>query len=173
MIGTLSEDKSTIENVEETRLQHFVKYKSLYVAKFPKRMINATNVNHLLPVKVNFNMHQLEIIPTRILYFSRVAKTATRSIMKILMELSTQLGYLVEVPNRNKVIQEDDDEVQKEIGAILKSHRNSVIRCKHYSFINFEKYGVNWNPDWFSMVRNPVDKVRLRGFIIYCQKHEV
>ncbi len=30
---------------------------------------------------------------------------------------------------------------------------------QHYSFIDFAKYGYDWHPDWFSMVRDPVEKV--------------
>ena len=77
------------------------------------------------------------------------------------MDISSKLGFLVDTPSRNLQIQEDKNKVEKEIGAIIKGHRDSIVRSKHYSFINFEKYGVRWTPDWFSMVRHPVDRVSL------------
>ena len=59
----------------------------------------------------------------------------------------------------NEEVQTNDDGIMKEIGEILKSQKNSIIRVRHFSFINFDRYNVKWNPHWFSMVRDPIDRV--------------
>ena len=72
LIGTLSEDNSSLKNVEELTLHLVGKHKSMYVAKVPENIINETHLRHLLPVKISFGEQQkLEILPTKILYFNR------------------------------------------------------------------------------------------------------
>ena len=44
------------------------------------------------------------------------------------------------------------------IDTVMKWH-NPIALVRHYSFINFHEYGYQWRPDWFSMVREPVEKV--------------
>ncbi len=35
---------------------------------------------------------------------------------------------------------------------------------RHYAFIDYRKMGYNWNPDWFNVVRDPIERVIiLRG----------
>ena len=34
-----------------------------------------------------------------------------------------------------------------------------MVFIQHYSFIDFNKFGYNWTPDWFNIVRDPVEKV--------------
>ncbi len=30
---------------------------------------------------------------------------------------------------------------------------------QHYNFVDFKKFGSDWSPDWFAVVRDPVEKV--------------
>ena len=46
-----------------------------------------------------------------------------------------------------------------EAGQLLKTHKNK-IKVRHYSFVDLERLGYEWTPDWFSLVREPIDKVR-------------
>ena len=40
----------------------------------------------------------------------------------------------------------------------------AIIR--HYSFIDFEKHtNSTWSPDWFNIVRDPIDKVSKVSFV--------
>ena len=88
----------------------------------------------------------------------------------ILKNLGAKLGFNVEIPSsQSTLIQENQIQVEKEIGATMKSHRANTIRAKHYCFINFQKYGVKWNPDWFSMVRDPVERVSLLDITYACK----
>ena len=91
-----------------------------------------------------------------------MAKTGTRTIIKILENLSIKLGYIAETPSfKEETVQGDTNDVMQEIGEIVKSNRNSIIRSRHFSFIDFEKYGFSWTPHWFSMVREPVERVKI------------
>ena len=35
------------------------------------------------------------------------------------------------------------------------------VWIRHYNFVDFQKYGSDWSPDWFNMVRDPVDRVSI------------
>lgn len=58
-------------------------------------------------------------------------------------------------------IWEDKKKIQREIEEILIAQDTNHIRARHYSYINFKKYGYKWSPIWFSMVRHPIDRVQL------------
>ena len=51
----------------------------------------------------------------------------------------------------------------EEAGHLLKTHKNN-IKVRHYSFVDLERLGYEWTPDWFSLVREPIDKVRKQQF---------
>jgi len=74
----------------------------------------------------------------------------------------THLQYLVQPKVREfERISEFDDlpNLYAEIDSILKVNVPMAI-VRHYAFIDFAKFGYNkWAPDWFSMVRDPVEKV--------------
>ena len=52
-------------------------------------------------------------------------------------------------------------EVHKEINEIINGEKRNWIRARHYSYIDFNEYGKRLaTPDWFSMVRDPIERVR-------------
>ena len=94
-------------------------------------------------------------------YENRVAKCGTRSILWILQKLGVTHGFNVEVASfkRDFVQSKNPADIKKEINHIMKAHQNSTVRVRHFSVIEFEKWGIDWKPDWFSIVRHPVDRV--------------
>ena len=34
-----------------------------------------------------------------------------------------------------------------------------TVWIQHYNFVDFEDQGSDWSPDWFNLVRDPVDRV--------------
>ena len=48
--------------------------------------------------------------------------------------------------------------MKDEVDGLLRTHKN-LVNVRHYSFIDFEKLGYRWRPDWFSVVRDPIQKV--------------
>ena len=166
--GRLSSQGSNIlENVREFYINEIGKYQSMYVLQ--KKNIDSsasTNSKHMLPFIINGlpSQKRIMITPSRILYFQRIAKTGTRTFIEILRNLGTNLGYSVDVPNyKLEMMGADENEIIKEIQNILVCHRDSVVRSRHFNFIDFENYGIGWNPHWFSVVRDPVERV-------YCSK---
>ena len=76
--------------------------------------------------------------------------------------LQDELGYKVSVPEfKYEILQGDLRVVSKEIKDIQHCHSNGEIRARHFSFIDFHGNGMDWTPDWFSMVRDPVERVIL------------
>ena len=55
-------------------------------------------------------------------------------------------------------VQDSIDGILHEAGILLKTQKNT-IRVRHYSFIDLESFGYEWTPDWFSLVRDPINKV--------------
>ena len=47
----------------------------------------------------------------------------------------------------------------QEVDSVLRTHQPTV-KVRHYAFLDFARMGYKWNPDWFSLVRNPIEKVR-------------
>ena len=49
--------------------------------------------------------------------------------------------------------------VFNEVDSVSRLIEPTVV-VRHYSFIDFAHYGSAWHPDWFNIVRDPIDKVR-------------
>lgn len=92
----------------------------------------------------------------------RIAKTGTRSIIYLLLRLSNNLGFQLDVPAfRKEILQDNEGGIMKEIKNILNDQKDGYVRTRHYSYIDFKQHGTNWSPIWFSMVRDPVERVIL------------
>ena len=93
-------------------------------------------------------------------YCFRIAKTGSRTLISILASIGKHLGFQVQVPAfQHETLYDDRNGVRKEIYEIISGHENNIVRSRHYSFINFKEYGLEWYPDWFSIVRDPVERV--------------
>ena len=108
--------------------------------------------------------HPLEqrviVRPSKIMYFNRVAKTGSQSFIALLKKLSHKLGFSVNPKIYPKETLCDTLEgVVSEVDDATKTNVPLVI-VRHYSFVDFPMYGSMWSPDWFSMVRDPIDKVK-------------
>ena len=95
------------------------------------------------------------------LYFNRVAKTGSQSFTHLLIKQGEKLGFSV----WPKIVQSESlvdtpEGLADEIASVVKAEKPTVF-VRHYSFIDFEKNtGSTWSPDWFNIVRDPIDKVR-------------
>ena len=100
------------------------------------------------------------------LYFNRVAKTGSQSFTHLLIKQGEKLGFNV----WPKIVQSESlvdtsEGLADEIASVIKAEKPTVF-VRHYSFIDFEKNtGSDWSPDWFNIVRDPIDKVRNGIFI--------
>ena len=54
---------------------------------------------------------------------------------------------------------EPPDMVAQTVEKVLSTTQPSVW-IRHYNFVDFERFGSDWSPDWFTLVRHPVDRVR-------------
>ena len=53
---------------------------------------------------------------------------------------------------------EFDSDVQKVVDQSMTVERSAIF-VRHYNFIDYKKHGVDPPPDFFNMVRDPVEKV--------------
>ena len=75
------------------------------------------------------------------------------------MKLGAKLGYDVNPGIKQKEDVLDSYEgMFQEVDSILRTHAPTV-KVRHYAFLDFARMGYKWNPDWFSLVRNPIEKV--------------
>ena len=76
------------------------------------------------------------------------------------MNVSDKRGFTMEIPSyKNENLTPRLNAINKEIKQILRCHQESKIRARHFSFIDFKKHGINWRPEWFSVVRHPIKRV--------------
>ena len=88
-----------------------------------------------------------------------MAKTGSQSLIRLLVKQGQRLGFEV-TPKIRQVESVADDEqgIADEISHMSGLFSPNVI-VRHYSFIDFEKHLYGWSPDWFNIVRDPIDKV--------------
>ena len=164
-------NNSKLQEVKEIDLEHG-DFKCLKIIRIPTKFANSAVINSekyvKLPLKVIAAPHEQRIVirPSKIMYFLRVAKTGTLGFMHLLAQLGLKLDYDVRknFGGHNgtpyEKLQDTSEGVAKEAQKLVTTHRN-LVQCKHYSLFDFEKLGHSWTPEWFSLVRDPIEKVLL------------
>ena len=111
-----------------------------------------------LPLKIAYDVTENRLIvrPSNILYFNRVPKTASMSFAFLIKALGYDNGYDVDmgINRKREVFHDDFIGTQEEMYKVLQIHENSA-KCRHYAFFKLD----GWNPDWFSIIRNPIERV--------------
>ena len=96
------------------------------------------------------------------LYFNRVAKTGSQSFTHLLLNQGKKLGFSVWPKlKQSESLVDTKEGLADEIDSVVKMNKPTVF-VRHYSFIDFEKnLQTSWRPDWFNIVRDPIDKVSI------------
>ena len=120
----------------------------------------------MLKIKFVTNEQRLISYPSKTLYFTRVAKAASSSMIGLFnyLQWKNEFKLMVVTKPIDYIIQPDQPrEQKKEILKIVKS-RDATVTARHYSFLDFEKFGFkHWMPDFFGMIRDPVNRL-ISGF---------
>ena len=170
-IGTL-QNGNILKNVEKLLEFEIRKYLKTISVKVPSHYSSRLEVNdHThspvvleLPMKIIAipSNRRLIIRPSRIMYFNRVAKTGTFYLLHLMKSLGLHLGYDVDLGFRQdgwEKIQDEPDGLRKEVDSLVQTHRDT-LKARHYAFFDVRKWGYDWAPDWFSVVRDPIERVR-------------
>ena len=164
MIGTLN--RTHLVDAEMVHLEDIAKYQCMPVLKMPlyDPNINESGVGRqqiLSPFTINsdINLQRIMIRSSKIMFYNRVAKTGSKSISELFRNLDKKNDFVVESIHLSKEASfESDDCLKWKISKLLKISRPMVL-IQHYSFIDLSKFGYTWSPDWFNIVREPVEKV--------------
>ena len=97
--------------------------------------------------------------PQNFLFFNRIAKTGSSSIIVLIKKLKLKLNYVdfTITPKEEYVFDSYDGQV-KMTENILSINAPAVC-TRHYAFLDFHQFGYNWMPDYFNVVRDPIEKV--------------
>ena len=165
-IGTLV-NGTYLKNPQKIEIDWIGEYHCLQTIRIPSELPNSDNNNNnnkevvKLPIKVVEMLEQQKIMirPSQIMYFNRVAKTGSQSFIKLFFTLAPKLGYEV-FPGVRQVesVLDTIGGLYEDVQSLLKRQR-ATIQVRHYSFVDLERFGYDWSPDWFSLVRDPIEKV--------------
>ena len=162
LMGTLVNgtvlDKAQLVNIKKVGV-----HKEIQVIEMPTWDPNERLQSLKLSTKVYYDElnQRLFLKPAKMLYYNRIAKTGSISIVDLMRKLGKKNGFSVEFKARRNELVTDDLAGQKiEADNLLKSFFPAIF-VRHYSFIEFAKFGGydEWRPDWFNIVRHPVEKV--------------
>ena len=163
MIGTLN--KTHLVDAEMVHLEDIAEYQCMPVLKMPlndPKIIEGGGRQQILsPFTINsdINLQRIMIRSSKIMFYNRVAKTGSQSITELFRNLDKKNDYVVESIHLGKeALIDSDDGLKRKISKLLKISRPMVL-VQHYSFIDLTKFGYTWSPDWFNIVREPVEKV--------------
>ena len=107
---------------------------------------------------------EILVQPSDVLYFNRVAKTGTTSLVKLIQILSKRLHYKG-VGTVDSIIYDSLQGQLEEIKGVL-SINQPTVWIRHYAFLDFESFGYKWKPEWMSIVRNPIERVMYSTFSV-------
>ena len=160
-MGTLV-NGTVLDNAQLVDVKKVGVHKEISVIQMPKWDPNERLQQLKLSTKVYYDElnQRLWLKPAKMLYYNRIAKTGSISIVDLMRKLGQKNGFSVEFKaRRNELVTEDLVGQMQEADTLLKSFYPAIF-VRHYSFIDFEKFGYHeWRPDWFNIVRHPVEKV--------------
>ena len=134
-----------------------------------------------LPVKIVTDVEwgRIHIHNSNVLFFNPIARTGSETFLWLLHEIKNQRreSFRIEMPrprmdpsqdghwkNRNLKLKpkanvmESYDNVHNVVTEIS-NYNEPLLYAKPYNFVNFEEHGSLWAPDFFSIVRDPIEKV--------------
>ena len=136
-------------------------HKGMNIVLKPKERLLTMKEDMRLPLKISSSLQSQRVMirPSNILYFNRIPKTASFSVAYLLESIGFNHGYNVDLGERsNEVIFEDHAGITKDMTNLLQIQENYVY-CRHFSFYNLSEWGYSWIPDWFTIVRDPIQRV--------------
>ena len=161
ILGTLV-NGSHLLNPTKIELDWVGEYNCMQVLRIPKE-VSGEVLTHKVKTQSSIvgvpESQRIIARPSKMMFFNRVAKTGSQSFIHLLITLGETLDYEV-IPQIRQVEKVADTEagIQEEVNTMVFSQKNLVM-VRHYNFIDFTKYGSPWYPDWFNVVRDPIDKV--------------
>ena len=162
MIGTLH--KTHLVEAEMVDLEKIAEYHCMPVLKLPLKdpnEIDGRRQKILSPFTINsdMNLQRIMIRTSKIMFYNKVTRSASNSIAALFFDLDKKNHFTVNMYPSAKIVSVADDESLKwQIRKFLRINR-PMVWVQHYNFIDFSKFGYTWNPDWFNVVRDPIEKV--------------
>jgi hypothetical protein len=186
LMGQLAND-SYLEDVHQVKLENTADFKCLQVVQIPsknvhissetasplpqirffknyfqKTIIIITMQNYRLTAKIIAVPEEGRIIvrPAKMLYFNRVAKTGSMTFISLFNALGKKNNFRANwMTPAHDGLWEELPELEVEMKSILKIHTPTVW-IRHFNFHDFKKMGYHWQPEWFAVVRDPLEKVQ-------------
>ena len=159
MIGTLK-NQAYLLGAQKFNVS-FGLHKGMNIVLKPKERLLTMKEDMQLPLKISSSLQSQRVMirPSNILYFNRIPKTASFSVAYLLESIGFNHGYNVDFGERsNEVIFEDHAGITKDMTNLLQIQENYAY-CRHFSFYNLSEWGYSWIPDWFTIVRDPIQRV--------------
>ena len=146
------------------------KYRDAVIVKVPRDLLKLEKkqIKSLtkLPIRIIAmpSKQRLMIRPSRIMYFNRVAKTGSFNMLVLMQSLGVNHGYDVDLGFREvEVLQDNLVGLQKEVDSLIQTTKDT-LKARHYAFFDIRQWGYDWAPDWFSIVRHPIERVSTFDF---------
>ena len=110
-------------------------------------------------IKIDENEGRIYARPSKTIIFNRIAKTGSQSIIELLVQLEAKNGIKPSIQIRQiEHLMEPPELVANFVGSVDRASSPAAV-IRHYNFVDFERYGGIWTPDYINIVRDPIDKI--------------
>ena len=136
-------------------------HKCMNVIQLPTNKHDTMKEDIRLPIKISSmpDTGRIMVRPSNILYFNKIPKTASMGFQFLLQSLGYNLGYDIDFGERWKdEIFDIEEGIESDLESFLEIQTN-FVRCRHYSFYDLNDWGYSLVPDWFTMIRDPIERV--------------
>ena len=155
-----------IRNVTSWQCIHIVKE-----AMVPQDDIERDSIR--LPVKIITDREKgrLQVKNSQVIFFNPIARTGTETFMWILHELKNKFeeSFEIQMPSSSGTdrrrpppktrLRDSYQNIAAVVNQISTQKDRPLVYARPYNFIDFSEHGSLWTPDYFSIVRDPVEKV--------------
>jgi len=165
IVGKLSENHSVLRHVVEATPKNVINWNCIKIPEIEdlRTRLLESNKTYKLPFKFIINEDEKwRIETTKLLFFNRVAKTGSQALIALLVDLQEKNKFKanIDITMKGKeYVMEPKERVATQVDKVKSMARTGGVFIKHYNFIDFEEHGATIRPDYFAVVRNPIERV--------------
>ena len=99
----------------------------------------------------------------------RIAKTGSQALIALLVDLEEKNKFTanIDITKKGKeYTMEPPELVAKQVAKVQQMAKKPGVFIKHYNFVDFEEHKASVRPDFFAVVRNPIDRASATSDLI-------
>ena len=167
-------DSYIIENPTEYEITNVTSWQCIHLVRGKVLRHKVQKIDPVrLPIKIITDAEngQVQVKNSQVIFFNPIARTGTETFMWLLHELKDKFEGAFDIkmpstggndrrrPPPKMKLRDSYQNIKAVVNELSTQNNKPLLYARPYNFVNFSEHGSLWTPDYFSIVRDPIEKV--------------